>query len=95
MQSQPLRAWKLGLTTSYGVTSASPNQDMDAYMATLSIGEAWDLCWELGHKKNYTQLSTQVLRQNNQDPTFMMINHFKWLLEAHNIIQIHNNVIWD
>jgi hypothetical protein len=42
MQSQPLRAWKLGLTTSHVVPS--PNYDMDAYMATLFGGEAWDLC---------------------------------------------------
>jgi hypothetical protein len=26
--------------------------DMDAYVATLVGGEAWDLCWELGRAKN-------------------------------------------
>ena len=29
-------------------------------MATLSEGEAWDLCRELGREKNHTQLSTQA-----------------------------------
>ena len=49
-QSQPLRAWKLGLTTAHKV--GSPKYDMDAYMATLFGGEAWDLCWELGQAKS-------------------------------------------
>ena len=35
MQSQPLRAWKLGLTTSQGSQVLSPEYDMDACMATL------------------------------------------------------------
>ena len=29
----------------------SPKYDLDAYMATLFRGEAWDLCWELGRAK--------------------------------------------
>jgi hypothetical protein len=40
VQSQPLRAWKLGLTTSHRVPSLK--YDMDAYMATLFGGEAND-----------------------------------------------------
>ena len=44
MQSQPLRAWKLGLTISHGSQVLSPKYDMDVYMATLFEGEAWDLC---------------------------------------------------
>ena len=61
MQSQPLRAWRLELTTSHGPQALSPKYDMNAYMATLFEGEAWDLCWELGlAKKKYAQLSTQV-----------------------------------
>ena len=28
-----------------------PKYDMDAYMATIIWGEAWDLCWELGWAK--------------------------------------------
>ena len=35
MQSQPSRAWKLGLTTSHGSQVLSPKYDMDAYMVTL------------------------------------------------------------
>ena len=35
MQSQLLRAWKLGLTTSHRSLVLSPKYDMDAYMATL------------------------------------------------------------
>ena len=42
MQSQPMRAWKLGHATSHGVPS--PKYPMDAYMATLFGGKAWDLC---------------------------------------------------
>ena len=53
MQSRPLRAEKLGLTTSYGSQVFSPNYDMDAYMATCFGGEAWDLCYELGRAKSY------------------------------------------
>jgi hypothetical protein len=37
----------------------SPKHDMDAYMATLFGGEAWDLCWELDRAKRQTRLSTQ------------------------------------
>ena len=44
MQSQPLRAWKMGLTTSHGSHIMSPKYDMDAYMATLYGGVACDLC---------------------------------------------------
>ena len=44
MRSQSLRAWTLGFTTSHGVSILK--YDMDAYMATLSKGEAWDLCVE-------------------------------------------------
>jgi hypothetical protein len=47
---------------------------MDAYVATLLGGEAWDLCWELGWAKNWIQLSTQVPRE-----CFL-----------HKIIKIHN-----
>ena len=47
MQSQPLRAWKLGLTTSHGSQVLSFTYDMDAYVATfLEVGlrtcvESW------------------------------------------------------
>jgi hypothetical protein len=44
MQSQPLRAWKLGLTTLQGFQVISSKYDMGAYMTTLFGGEAWDLC---------------------------------------------------
>ena len=44
MQSEPLRAWKLGLTTSHGSRVRVPKYDMDISMATLFEGEAWDLC---------------------------------------------------
>ena len=43
MQSQPLRAWKLGLTTSHGILSPSPKYEMDAYVATFLGGEDWAL----------------------------------------------------
>ena len=42
MLSQPLRAWKLRLTTSYGFSS--PKYNMNGYMATLLGGEAWGSC---------------------------------------------------
>ena len=48
MQSQLLRAWKLGLSTAHGLQVLCPNYDMDAHMATLFGGEAWDLNCELG-----------------------------------------------
>ena len=51
MQSQPLRAWKLGLTTLHGSQVLSPKYDMDAYMATFFGGEAWDMCCELDQVK--------------------------------------------
>ena len=51
-------SWDLPLHTRFQVLS--PKYDMDAYMATLSEGEAWDLCRELGREKNHTQLSTQA-----------------------------------
>jgi hypothetical protein len=35
MQSQLLRAWKLGLTTSHGPQVLSSKYEMNAYMATL------------------------------------------------------------
>ena len=44
MQSQLLRTWELGLTTSHRVPSLQSKHDMDAYMATLSGGEAQDSC---------------------------------------------------
>jgi hypothetical protein len=46
MQSQLLRAWKVGFTTSHEVPS--PKYDMDAYMATMFGGEAWESCCKLG-----------------------------------------------
>ena len=48
MQTQLMRAWKLGLTISHWCRVLSLNYDMDAYMATLFEGEARDLCCELG-----------------------------------------------
>ena len=45
MQSQLLRAWKLGLTNSDVRSQVlSAMYDIDAYMASLFGGEAWDLC---------------------------------------------------
>ena len=52
MQSWLLRSWVLGLTTSQGTQVLGPKYDMNAYMATLSGGEAWNLCWELGRAKS-------------------------------------------
>ena len=45
VESQLLRAWKLGLTTSHRVPS--PKYDKENYMTTLFGGETWDLCCEL------------------------------------------------
>jgi hypothetical protein len=53
-------SWDLPLHTWSQVQS--PNYDMDAYMAALFGGEAWDLCCELGRGQSETQLSTQVLQ---------------------------------
>jgi hypothetical protein len=49
MQSQWSRAWKLGLTTSHGVSS--PKYDMDVYMTILFGGEAHDLVLRVGLSK--------------------------------------------
>ena len=43
VQSQPLRARKLGLTTSHGSQVPSPEYDMDAYMAPV-FGVRFGLC---------------------------------------------------
>ena len=40
----------------------SPNYDMNACMATLFGGEAWDLFYKLGWAIGETQFSTQVPR---------------------------------
>jgi hypothetical protein len=49
VQSQPLRAWKLGFATSHGSQVPSPKYDMDdAYMAATFLGgEAWDKSLEV------------------------------------------------
>ena len=60
VQSQLLKAWMLGLTTSHGSEVFKPKYDIDAYMATLFGGEVWDLRWQLGQAKSWTQLSTQI-----------------------------------
>jgi hypothetical protein len=45
VQSQPLRTSNWGLTVSHGSKVLSPKYDIiNAYMATLFGGEAWDLC---------------------------------------------------
>ena len=49
MQSQPLRAWEVGILPLHMRSQVSSlKYDMDAYMAILFGGEAWDLCWGLG-----------------------------------------------
>ena len=40
VHSQPLRVWKLGLTTSHATQALSPKYGMDAYMSTFFEGEA-------------------------------------------------------
>ena len=62
MQSQPLRAWKLGLATSLGAQVLSLEYNMDAYMTTFFGGEARDLCWEFSRAESSTELSAQVPR---------------------------------
>ena len=44
VQSQPLRAWKLGFLCYMGFQVINFKYDMDAYMTTIFEGEAWDLC---------------------------------------------------
>jgi hypothetical protein len=78
MQSQSLRAWKLGLSTSHGVPSRK--YDMDAYMATLSGGEAWGLCCEVRSSKKLDPTlnpspTKHFLHKKNSDPILMIINH--------------------
>ena len=43
-------SWDLPLYI--GSQVLSPKYNMDAYMATLIGGEAWDLCWELNRPNN-------------------------------------------
>jgi hypothetical protein len=52
LQSQPLRAWNVRLPTSHGSQVLSPKHEIDAYMATLSGSDPWDLCWQLGRVKS-------------------------------------------
>ena len=49
MQFQWSRAWKLGFTTSHGVSS--PKYDMDVYIATLFGGEVHDFVLRVGLSK--------------------------------------------
>ena len=51
MHFQPLRAWKFQVLIHMESQVLSLKIDMDAYMATLFGGEAWDLCYELGQAK--------------------------------------------
>ena len=44
IQYEPLRAWKVGHTTSHRSQVMGHEYDMDAYLATLLGGKAWDLC---------------------------------------------------
>ena len=48
MKFEPLRAWKLGLSTSQGIPSPKLNYEVDAYMTTIFGGEARGLSWESG-----------------------------------------------
>jgi hypothetical protein len=48
VQSQPLRACKLGFTTSHGSQVLCFKYGMDACMALVSGGEVRALCLELG-----------------------------------------------
>ena len=79
MQSQLLRAWKLGLTTSHKSQVLSPNYDMDTYMATLFGGEAKDFMLRVGSSQKLDPtLNPSPMNSfayNNQDPTLMIINH--------------------
>ena len=59
-------AWKLHT----GSHVLSPKYDMDAYMATVSGGETWDLCSGLGPAQSWTQLSTLHLIFNDDYPIF-------------------------
>ena len=76
MQSQPLIACKLGLSTSHGVPS--PKYDVDVYMATFSGCKGLGLVLRVGSSKKLdSTLKTSAMSsfaQNNQDPTLMQIN---------------------
>ena len=48
MQFLTIEGMKVGI---YHFTQG-PNYDMDAYMAKIVGGEAWDLCCELGRAEN-------------------------------------------
>ena len=87
-------SWDLSLHIGFQVPS--PKYDMDVCMATLSGGETWDLCWELGLSFSSTQLSTQVLRffaQNNQDPTLVINNHIWWFFKAQKLGHILHPIL--
>ena len=76
LQSQLLRAWNLGLTTSHGSQLLSSKHDMDAYITIFFGGEAWDLCSELVKQK--FRPNSQPKSQNKL-LTLMICNHI-WMI---------------
>ena len=74
MKSLLLRAWKLGLTTSYGVPS--PKYDMDAYMATpflevklRSCGESWVWLFVWSNSQHNSELYLSVVFHQSKSQT--------------------------
>jgi hypothetical protein len=51
VQSEPLRARTLGLTTSHRVPNPKSKYDVDVYMASLLEVKAWDFVLEVGSSK--------------------------------------------
>jgi hypothetical protein len=79
MQSQPLRAKKLGLITSYGSqVLRSSNYDVDAYVVTLYGCEAWDFVLRVGSSQKLDPTlnpnPTTIFAYNNQDLALMIYN---------------------
>lgn len=84
MQSQPLSARKLRLTTSYRVPSPSPEYIMDAYMTShLEVRLGTCVKGWVKQKKLDPTLNTShvnIFAKNNQDPTLMIMNRILTVL---------------
>jgi hypothetical protein len=64
-----------------------PKYDMDAYVATLFGGEAWDLWWEPGRAKSYIDHPNE--RGRHQFPKHIIFSQISKLMRAEIFIEWH------